>query len=387
MVVCPMLATEFADISNTFRRGVAVSEALNGGAGSEGAKWRVVPIGAAEGTALELPLLVATAHAVSLLERAATPPIRLREVEAAVRFRSEAYWAATKAQHEAAQNLVQAHLRSNAQLVDFEQAVGDDTKCSTLDDVPHDQRRRAVAQDAQRWASEKIFAAGTSAGYGTLPPPAPQQPPPPGFEPKSLADLLSAEAHRKLSRFLIANRLDMEDVRANGANASRKFKPEPLVLAQSDMVAEARNVIWDLRRAKEGIVEPVDFTAPVVSDLNLDFLTTLLRDTPDKELLGHLRLGAHFKADLAQHTVLQPHMDSLKGNYDLVTNELERLKGKGWHSVYSDIPFFPLRLMPNGTVARKLEAARPRRTTNASARRTARCSTKMACRCSRSTKP
>jgi hypothetical protein len=60
-------------------------------------------------------------------------------------------------------------------------------------------------------------------------------------------------------------------------------------------------------------------------------------------------------------------MDSIGDNFDLVTKEIERLHDKSWHQIYTEIPFFPIRCLPNGTVARKLESSRPRRTTNASA--------------------
>ena len=319
------------------------------------------------GSALELPVLIAATHAVSLPERAAPPPLAASLNDTSAAGGNAEEWRVVSQQHEQRQAHVRAALRADPALSTFADAVGDPAKVSTLLDVPPQQQRQSLSEGDARWARERFSPPVPSPPTDPLPPPTPQPQPPPNFQPTSLRDLLSPEAWVRLQRFLVANKLDMEEIRAHGAAASRRFKPTPLVLAQSDLVPAARGIIWDLRKANQGIVVPVDFTAPIVSDLNLDLLEALLRDSPDKELIGHMRLGAHFKSELALHTVLLPHMDSIGDNFDLVSKELERLQGKGWHEVYGNIPFFPVRLMPNGTVARKLEAARPRRTTNLSA--------------------
>jgi hypothetical protein len=54
-------------------------------------------------------------------------------------------------------------------------------------------------------------------------------------------------------------------------------------------------------------------------------------------------------------------------NADLCQREIERLRSKGWSSVFAGLPALPCRLLPCGSVERKSEQKRPRRTVNASA--------------------
>jgi hypothetical protein len=176
---------------------------------------------------------------------------------------------------------------------------------------------------------------------------------------------MTAPALTRLQSWLAANVRDIESMRADGTDSARPFKPPPLILGDSDMVEEARGVIWDLRDPKN--IVPLAFDSPISSDLHLDFLRVLMTSCPDKELCDHLLRGAHFKADIPLQTVLLPHMQSLAGRVDLVQKEIERLRDLGWHEVFASIPFFPCRILPNGAVARKLEPDRFRRTTNASA--------------------
>jgi hypothetical protein len=151
-------------------------------------------------------------------------------------------------------------------------------------------------------------------------------------------------------------------------HSARPHKPRPFVLAQSDFVPLARGRVWDLRRAAEGVIEPLDFTARPATGLNIALLTTLLAKCPDRELVeNHLVYGVDYKADLPLHAVFLPHMASLAANVDLVQAEIERLAGNRWHELFADTPFLPMRISPNGAVVRKLERLRPRRVENASA--------------------
>jgi len=130
-----------------------------------------------------------------------------------------------------------------------------------------------------------------------------------------------------------------------------------LILGQSDFVEQARGVVWDLRRAAEGVIEPVDFMAEAEGNLNVRLINQLLSDCPDLELRDHLQYGVDYKADLALQVVLLPHMSSLAPCVDLIELELERLIDSKWHELFPTLPFLPLRLSPKGAVTRKFETS------------------------------
>ena len=230
-------------------------------------------------------------------------------------------------------------------------------------EIPVELRGRDAAALDRRWALERFSR--VLRPPVTLPLPPEPQVKQTSWSPGTVADLMTPSALERLKSWLSSNLQDIEDMRTNGTSSARQFKPHPLILSESDMVPEARGVIWDLRNP-ESIV-PLDYSTKLSSDLHLDFLRVLMSSCPDKELRDHILRGAHFKADLPMQTVLLPHMKSLAGRVDLVQKEIERLRGLGWHDVFDTIPFFPCRIMPNGAVARKLEPDRFRRTTNASA--------------------
>ena len=43
----------------------------------------------------------------------------------------------------------------------------------------------------------------------------------------------------------------------------RLTRPDPFVAGQDCFIPDARQCIWDLRRGHEGIIEPLDLSAPI----------------------------------------------------------------------------------------------------------------------------
>ena len=237
--------------------------------------------------------------------------------------------------------------------------------CSDIDEVPVGLRVLDADAFDPALATEPFSAVILPPSTIPLPKTEPQRQT--SWRPQSLQEMLTVTAFVKLETFLRQNVRDMEDMLAHGVDCQRLHKPRPLVLGQSDLVSEARGIVWDLRQASKGIIVPMDFLAPISTELNIGLIEKLFDWCPDRELLDHLRFGVDFKAELPLQTVLLPHMNSLAPNFELVQTELLRLKDKGWHHLLRSLPFWPCRITPNGSVSRKLEAARPRRTTNASA--------------------
>jgi len=160
----------------------------------------------------------------------------------------------------------------------------------------------------------------------------------------------------------------LADIEAHGNKAQRRSNA-PLALGQDMFTPQARGIVWDLRRLSEGIIEPVDFAAPLQSHLNLDLLGVELQDWPDQELLSFLLEGVRYKADVEHQIVLLPHLVSLCEGYASLIEEVDKYTSAGWYGLFSHPPFLPFRAVPKGSVLRKLEPLRPRPTTEAGAPR------------------
>jgi hypothetical protein len=158
------------------------------------------------------------------------------------------------------------------------------------------------------------------------------------------------------------------DIEANGTRATRKSNV-PLALGKDAFTAQAQGIVWDLRGLSEGVIVPLDFSAPLKTHLNLPLLRELLSEWPDQELVSFLVEGVDYKADIEHQIVLLPHLISLKEGYASLQQEVDKYANEGWYGLFSWPPFLPFRAVPKGSVPRKLEPDRPRPTTEAGAPR------------------
>ena len=143
-----------------------------------------------------------------------------------------------------------------------------------------------------------------------------------------------------------------------------RARPETLALGASCFDPRARGIVWDLRQT---VPRPVDYTAPISTHLNLDFVRAaqLQHPTyPDQEMFDHLLFGVRFKSQPEYQMILQPHLSSLPLGYENVHKELRRLRDKGFFECFKHPPFAPWQTHSNGVAFRKLEPERPRRTTD-----------------------
>ncbi len=335
-------------------------------AAASNASWIACSVELLSGLVIEMPCS-APIMAVESLRRRSRPPAEPppRGDQTLPSELITTFWNASTVYHSTVQAQLRQYFSSvGGVLSEYVDRVGA-TGCSNIDEVPIGLRAPVSALSNSTLAKEPFSPVILPPSTFPLPKTAPQRKT--SWRPQSLKDMLTSKAFEKLNTFLRQNVRDMEDMLVHGVDCQRLHKPRPLVLGQSDLVPEARGIVWDLRQAATGIILPMDFLAPISTELNIDLIDKLLSWCPDRELLDHLRFGVDFKADLPLQTVLLPHMSSLAPNFELVQNELLRLKDKGWHHLMHSVPFWPCRINPNGSVSRKLEAARPRRTTNASA--------------------
>ena len=139
----------------------------------------------------------------------------------------------------------------------------------------------------------------------------------------------------------------------------------PLVLGQSYFLPEARGVVWDMRKKNlQGCYEPLDVTAAPSSTINRDFVRSLVYE--DLELLQMMTSGVNYKAPAGLDIVLFPHLKDLRMAFTSVESELLRMNGLGYNEFFAWLPFLPLRMLPNGCVARRLEPHRFRRKSDGS---------------------
>ena len=330
--------------------------------------WIACPVELLAGFNIEISCAAAIMSVESLRRRSrppAEPPPLCSVPMRASKQSISSLWAASLSYHSTVQTqLRQYFTAAGGVLFDYVDRVGAQG-CSCIEEVPAGLRALDPASCDPALATKPFSTVILPPSTAPLPLTASQKVS--TWRPSSLKDMLTSTAWEKLEKFLRQNVRDMEDMLANGSECQRLHKPRPLVLGQSDLVLEARDIVWDLRQASTGLIVPMDFLTPISTELNIGLIEKLLGWCPDRELLDHLRFGVDFKAELPLQTVLLPHMNSLAPNFDLVQTELLRLKEKGWHHLVSSLPFWPCRINPNGSVSRKLEASRPRRTTNASA--------------------
>jgi site-specific DNA-cytosine methylase len=211
------------------------------------------------------------------------------------------------------------------------------------------------------------FSAPTTA---KLPKQQQRRAPPEGFQPTSIADILTEEGVEML------NRMQQRAMQRHQA-IQRKQRPQRndtdlLVIGQEQIRPAARDIVWDLRSLRDAchdspqcpVIKPLDFDAPIETHLNRTVLASELSDFPDQEVLGMLLDGAQFKADIPHQVAILPHLSSLTYGFESVEKELLKMQEMGWYTFHDTIPFIPWRALPQGSTSRKYEPERARRTTD-----------------------
>ena len=120
-------------------------------------------------------------------------------------------------------------------------------------------------------------------------------------------------------------------------------RPDVLVVGQDHFYASMRGTVWDCRREREGIIEPLDFTRRPDSQWNVEWLRQQLQTYPCRESVSHICDGADLKADLPLSFCFTPHLLSIveEGAYLSLYADLIRLKANGWYEWFTDLPFAP----------------------------------------------
>jgi hypothetical protein len=193
--------------------------------------------------------------------------------------------------------------------------------------------------------------------------PRPLQPSAPaGLCPRTPADLMPSTTERRWRTWMQRTLEDLVCIRDNGVDCERQ-RPGVLVIAQSELYAWARGIVWDFRRAPRNCAVPLAYDTPSRSTLNADYFRQELDTYPNQRILGMIETGVIYQADVELHAVFVPHLASLPKGFRAVDKELRRLRAKEWYEYFSHPPFWPLYCNGQGSQARKLEPDRDRRTT------------------------
>lgn len=132
-------------------------------------------------------------------------------------------------------------------------------------------------------------------------------------------------------------------------------RPSGVALGRDSFHEKAWGTVWDLREGPGNVV-PLATDQPLFeSHLDLDFISAVFADSPDKELFGMLRrggAGVDFRDGMPHQVVVLPNLLSLFDGVDAVADEITSLAKRGWYGIFDWIPMIPFRAAPRGSVPR-----------------------------------
>jgi len=214
----------------------------------------------------------------------------------------------------------------------------------------------------RRILSEHPFPPSYQAPSTTwLPRAPPQLPRSTPFCVRSPVELLRSPGQRRLREWLEKALDQLVCIEKEEPNCELR-RPYPLAIGQGALHWWARGIVWDFTFERSECAVPLDFTLPIASGFDLDYLRDRLIDHPDQRVVSYLLEGVRFEADVELHTVLVPHLISLPKGFASVRKELYRLESNLWYRFFDRLPFWPIYLNGQGAATRKLED-RWRRTT------------------------
>ena len=217
--------------------------------------------------------------------------------------------------------------------------------------VPRELADNMPRYDTAGWLAERPYARPMPRVKAPYQMPKPAQHCPrlrPGV---TLKDMMFPSCYRNLTRCAERHLRDIVDV-AKGPEQIR-HRPPACAFGKKCYLPAFRDCVYDLRDPAGA--QPVDFTVPPPTHLNLDFYITEMDGHPDQELLSQIVHGVRFQADLDHQLVILPHLFSLVHAFPSIQKEIRRKSGLGWVKVYATPPFSFMRASSQGGTPRKYE--------------------------------
>ena len=191
--------------------------------------------------------------------------------------------------------------------------------------------------------------------------------PPPGFEPRSIHDIIRPWAYDYRKSWYMAILRDLKAMIRDPENYERQCN-WVCVIGETGFYPEAYGTVWDFNNRVNGVIQPMDMDSQVQPGLNAEYFMQEMGDHPDQEVLWMLFYGATMKADLEYQIVLNPHLVSLKHGAKAIFDEMVKLETRGWYKFFYncvDNPAtMPERTTSRGAVPRPNEPDRPRPTSH-----------------------
>ena len=177
----------------------------------------------------------------------------------------------------------------------------------------------------------------------------PQEPPPDGWWPNSIEDIVQPEPLAQIRDWL---RRCERWHRRGGRDSER---PAAEAYGEDSLYPRARGRCWDLRGGKGNITLWRDYTEEERQErtcINLKFAKELFSDCIDEEFVEFLVAGVRFHAGLEHQIVLMPNLLSLyrDGGVGAAAAQADDMVRLGFIAVFDDLPSVPYRVIPRGVV-------------------------------------
>ena len=184
------------------------------------------------------------------------------------------------------------------------------------------------------------------------------------YRPTNALALLDADAKKAVLRWFKAARKDALCLEEFGAECDRKDKPSTIAIGQDELHHCARGYVFDCRQSP---CELLDYTAPISTQWNLEYLRRRFRGYPDQRLASNVLEGVRLEADLDLVSLFGPWLVSIGPGYDSVQKTVRELRDLDFYEFFMEIPYWPILFIPQGATIKKLGVKKYRRTSDFSA--------------------
>jgi len=266
-------------------------------------------------------------------------PERMREASAGAKRFAELLRSVTPDEDGDASFADFCHGMADSVATDAWKVLPEELHATVLPEVPTDLLQRRFMHIAQTPTTKPLPARG------------PQKPPPNGWWPDSIHDIVEAWALDDMAEWYELN----SKWHANGGGEAGR--PGARAYGLDAIKPKARGYLWDLRGGKGHIKLWNNDTEPKRTCMARDKAKEFFHGCRDKELLSMLDTGVSFKCDLPHQIVLMPNLHSLyaeNGGIEAAASQMRAMASEGWLGMFgSVIPSCPFRCIPRGEVPKK----------------------------------
>ena len=183
------------------------------------------------------------------------------------------------------------------------------------------------------------------------------------FKAASALDLLTQGARERLRVWFLEAKRDADCLERKGSECDRQERPPTIMIGQDQVVECARGHVFDCRDPHAGC-QPLDNDASMSTDFNLVDLAKRLQGYPDQRLASNVLEGIRLEADIELASVLSPQLVSAGVGYDSVQKTVRELEKRDFYDFFSQLPFWPIVVVGQGSRIKKVGTKKYRRTSD-----------------------